>query len=168
MLVAVCGVCAVLLAPSADPAATARAARSMSRASGAWPERIVAREGVMVSSPVVSGGFVYALISQTHTPARGPYRLERTNLRSGVVRTGPRFAVGKLALASGHLWVSGASGFRLCVFEVDPRSLRVVRSLRLSAVPSYGLLAVAPGPAGSVWLGSWRMLERVDAISGAV
>src|SRR5690349_21086012 len=91
MLAAVCSACAALLA--ADPAATARAARSMSHASGAWPERVVAHEGVMVSSPVVTGGFLYALISQTHTPARGPYRIERTNLRSGVVRTSPRFSV---------------------------------------------------------------------------
>src|SRR5438874_7336300 len=128
LLAVACSGCAVLLAPSAEPAANAGAAWSMGRASGAWPERVVGREGVMVSSPVVSGGFVYALISQTHTPARGPYRLERTNLRSGFVRTGPRFSVGRLAFASGYLWVSGASGSRLRVLEVDPRSLRVVRS----------------------------------------
>jgi hypothetical protein len=168
MLGAACSTCAALLATSADPAATARAARSMPHASRAWPERVVAHEGVMISNPVVSGGFLYALISQTHTPARGPYRLERTNLRSGVVRTGPRFSVGRLTVASGYLWVSGTSGSRLRVFEVDPHTLRVVRSLRLSAVPSYGLFAVAAGPAGSVWLGSWRTLERVAAASGAV
>ncbi|HEY3036361.1 MAG TPA: hypothetical protein VGJ54_17105, partial [Streptosporangiaceae bacterium] len=141
-----------------------------------WTERIAERESQAepVSDQVVDPaiGVAYALISRTGTPARGPYVLECTEMRAGVVRTGPVLPVGHLAIASGYLWVYGAAGggSQPRVSQVDPRTLDPIRPVRLPAVPArtYPAVAVAAGPGGSVWIGSFRALLRVDAATGAV
>lgn len=52
------------------------------RASPAWPQRLLVREGLSISSQVVTPGSLFALRSLTHTPIRGPYWLELTDLRT--------------------------------------------------------------------------------------
>lgn len=141
-----------------------------------WTERIAERESLTerVSDQAVdpAADVAYALVSRMSTPIRGPYVLECTELRTGVVRTGPTFPVGHLTLASGYLWVYGAagSGSHPRVSQVDPRNLNLIRSIHLPAVPApvYPTVAVAAGPGGSVWIGSFQALLRVDAATGAV
>jgi hypothetical protein len=137
-----------------------------------WTERIAERESreEPVSDQAVNPGtaVAYALISRTHSPVRGPYVLECTVLRTGMVRKGPALPVGHLAIASGYLWVYGAagSGSQPRVSQVDLRSLHLIRSIRLPAVPApnYPTVAAAAGPGGSVWIGSFQTLLRVDAV----
>jgi hypothetical protein len=140
-----------------------------------WTERIAERESQaeLVSDEAVdpATGVAYALISRTGTLVRGPYALECTDLRSGVVRKGPVLPVGHLAVASGYLWVYGAAGGgpQPRVSQVDPRTLELIRRVHLPAVPArtYPAVAVTAGPGGSVWIGSFRALLRVDAAIGA-
>jgi hypothetical protein len=141
-----------------------------------WPERIVERQSPAepISGQAVSPttGVAYALVSKTHTPMRGPYVLECTDLRTATVRKGPVFGVGQVAIASGYLWVYGAagSGSQPRVSQVGLRNLAVVRSIRLPAVPAlnYPVMALAAGPGHSVWIGSFQSLLRVDTGTGAV
>ncbi|HUY45244.1 MAG TPA: hypothetical protein VMV92_05915 [Streptosporangiaceae bacterium] len=146
-----------------------------------WTERTAARESQAqpVSAQAVDPaiGLAYDLISRTRTPASGRYVLECTELRTGTVHQGPALPVGHLAIASGYLWVYGAagsgaagSGAQPHVSQVDPRSLGLIRSIRLPAVPApdYPMMAIAAGPGGSVWIGSFQALLRVDATTGAV
>jgi len=150
-------------------AASAASSADPSAAQARWPERLLVREGLTVAGQAVSTGFLYALISETHTPIRGPYRLERTNLHTGTMRKGPTFSLGYLAVAAGRLWLSGASGRQVRVLEVDPRSLTAVRSIVLPREAAGSTrVAVAAGPGRSVWVGSSRTLLRVDAATGAV
>jgi hypothetical protein len=163
-----------------DPAGSAARARATRPGTGRlWPERLIAPEGQSVAAQAVdpAAGLAYVLVSRTARGLRGPFVLECISLRTGAARRGPVFppspAVSgdSLMLASGYLWVSEtpATSSRPLVYQVGLRSLAVIRSLRLpgqsSACPG---VAVAPGPAGSVWIGSARALLRVDTASGAV
>lgn len=85
----------------------------------AWPERVVMAESPTVTSQAIVGGLRYALVSLTHTPVRGPYLLERTELATGRVAKGPRFAYGNLTLAAGRLWIYGASARGGTAIEVS-------------------------------------------------
>jgi hypothetical protein len=89
-----------------------------------------------------------------------------------VVRKGPVLPVRHLAVASGYLWVYGAAGGgpQPRVSQVDPRTLELIRRVHLPAIPArtYPAVAVTAGPGGSVWIGSFRALLRVDAATGAV
>lgn len=145
-------------------AGTGAAAGASSRA---WPQRLVAPEIVNVAAHTVSAGALYQLVSKTLTPIRGPYVLERRELRSGVVRKGPTFSVGNIVMASGYLWVSGASASRPRLFQVDPKSLEIVRSISLPKAPTpYPWVAVIAGPDQSLWVGTSTTLRRVDVATG--
>jgi hypothetical protein len=134
-----------------------------------WPQRVVVPESVNVAAHTVTDGVLYQLVSGTLTPIRGPYRLETREIRTGAVRRGPRFPVGNLALASGYLWVYGSSGMRPRLFEVDPRILKVVRSINLpTAQTENPWLALSAGPDRSLWVGTSQMLRRIDTASGRV
>jgi hypothetical protein len=118
----------------------------------------------------------YALVSRTLAPVRGPYVLECIGLRTGLIRKGPVFRAGDLTVASGYLWVYGAarSGTKPSISQVDLRSLRVVRTIRLpgTLVPAYPLIHLAPGPGHSVWAGlfqagSVQALQRLSTRTGA-
>jgi DNA-binding beta-propeller fold protein YncE len=142
-----------------------------------WPEHTLA--SVPVPSFVTvnpAGNDAYALVSETTTPERGPYRLERTDLVDHSVTSGPLFSQSDLALLAGDLWVFGAvdrvSGEPASaaeVSEVDPGTLLVIRTLALPAArPADGTMALTDGPAGSIWIGYSQSLVRVDATTGAV
>jgi ligand-binding sensor domain-containing protein len=139
----------------------------------AWPQRLVAAESLNVSTQLVAGQAVYELVSQTLTPMHGPYLLRRRDLRTGAVRNGPRFSfangVGNLVFASGYLWVNGARVSRRTLIQIDPRTLRVVRTINLAnAHAPYPWLAVTSGPGRSVWVGTSDGLRRIDVASGKV
>jgi hypothetical protein len=134
-----------------------------------WPERGILRESSELStaSQVFDPGTdtLYALVPRTLTS----YVLLATNLRTGAVRQGQSYPAPELVLASGYLWVcgySGSTGRHTALTEVDPGTLRMVRSVAMSGLdPSAGVTA---GPAGSVWTGSGRTLLRVSVRTGAV
>jgi hypothetical protein len=132
-------------------------------------ESIVERISGQVVDP--AAGAVFILASKTNTPVRGPWVLCRISLATGAVRLGPTFLVGGLIMASRYLWVYGAPGpgSRPVISEVNPETLARVRSIPLRSVPaSFGGLPVqlTAGPAGSVWIGSYRTLERVNVSTG--
>jgi hypothetical protein len=116
-------------------------------------------------------GLAYALVSRASGPAGGPWVLESISLRTGSVHRGPAFPVGGLALASGYLWIYGvpSGGTQPVVSQLNPLTLARVRSVSLPKVPDAyaGLpMALATGPADSVWMGSFRTLLRVSAATG--
>jgi hypothetical protein len=135
-----------------------------------WPERRTLPESSYVRSQVFDPGtdVLYTLASSTHAPANRPYVLQATDLRTGAMRQGQSYALDQLSLVSGYLWVSGwpAAGTPAVLGEVDPLTLRTVRSVTPSGVSWDS--GVAPGPAGSVWVGAYQSLERISVASGAV
>jgi hypothetical protein len=140
-----------------------------------WPSRIVLRESIVesISSQFLdpAAGAVYLLVSKTIPTVRGPWVLCRINLLSGATRLGPTFPVGSLTLASGYLWVYGASGpgSPPVVTEVNPLTMLRVRLIPLPTAPaSFGGIPVAviAGPASSLWIGSYRTLLRVSVTTG--
>jgi outer membrane protein assembly factor BamB len=150
--------------------ASATAARvSTSSTSGVqrWPERVVLREQLAIPDQAIIGEFLYELISRTNTPARGPYLLERANLRSGGVKKGTLFTVGNLTVAAGKLWVFGSTGKQPHLVEVNPQKLSVTRIIPLPpASTTFPWLAIETGPNGSIWLGTAGTLRRIDAATG--
>jgi hypothetical protein len=146
-----------------------------------WPERHPEPPGMALAlsnqavDPVAQTA--YALVSKTLDPIRGPYVLECINLRNGLVANGPMFRAPDLAFASGYLWIFGLSApkARVAVRQVDPRSLRIIRSIPLpGTVPAaYPAVHLAPGPGHSVWIGSVQAgpaptLFRLDTRTGTV
>lgn len=131
-----------------------------------WAERPLLHEQ-LPSYQAVSGSSLYAMVSQTNTPERGPYRLVRTNLTNGTSTRGPLFKLPTVAVVAGRLWLTGSEhGLPLAV-EVDPLSLRTIRTVHFThGYGAFPLVEVAPGPSGSVWLGADRTLMRVAAASG--
>jgi hypothetical protein len=114
---------------------------------------------------------VFLLDSKTNTPVRGPWVLCRINLETGAVRPGPTFPGGGLAMASGRLWIYGTPGpgSLPAVTEVNPLTLQRVRAIPLPSVPaSFGgvPVTITAGPAGSVWIGSYRTLLRSSVSTG--
>ena len=131
-----------------------------------WSQRTVLHEQ-LPSYQVVSRGSLYKMVSRTNTPERGPYRLVRTNLTNGTSTRGPLFKLPTVAVVAGRLWITGSEhGLPLAV-EVDPLSLRTIRTIHFTqGYGAFPLVEVAPGPSGSVWLGADRTLIRVAAASG--
>ena len=152
---------------AALPAHASEAGHANAPASrGAWPQRTLLREQ-LPSNQVVSRGFLFAMVSLTNTPERGPYRLVRTTLATRTIHKGPLFSLPNVAVASGHLWITGSQHGLPRAIEVDPKSLRTIRAIRFSH--GYGadpFVQVTPGPAGSVWLGTDRTLLRVSVTNG--
>jgi hypothetical protein len=145
------------------------------RESTPWPSRAILRESMveLIADQVVdpAARAVFLLVSETNTPARGPWVLCRISLGTGAVRLGPTFAGGGLAVASGRLWVysTPGRGSRPAVSEVDPVTLQRVRPVPLPSVPaSFGGVpaTVTAGPAGSAWIGSYRTLLRLSVSTG--
>ena len=128
-----------------------------------WPER---RAGTAADRPPnysalaldPATGIAYTLIRHPAAPGPGPYRLSCTNLATGLTRKGPDLLAPGLAFASGYLWASGQPGREPVVVQIDPRSLHVIRSIKLPGVaaPAYAALHVTTGPGHSVWAGSTR------------
>lgn len=109
------------------------------------------------------------LISRTSTPMRGPYVLECTEMRTGSVHKGPVFRVGNLTAVAGYLWVYGAPGpgWQPVISQVNPATLARIRSIPLPQERgSFGGAVFAAGSGNSVWIGSYRILLRVDVSTG--
>lgn len=158
----VMGTSAALPAHASD----AEHAQASASRGDAWPQRTLLREQ-LPSNQVVNGGFLFAMVSLTNTPERGPYRLVRTTLATRAIHKGPLFTLPDVAVASGRLWITGSHRGYPRAIEVDPKSLRTIRGIRFSH--GYGadpFVQVTPGPAGSVWLGTDRTLLRVSVKSG--
>jgi hypothetical protein len=142
-----------------------------------WPERLVAPEDLTEAIQAIDfrTGLAYTLASTKIKLLNGPFALECISLRTGAVHRGPVFPaspppeVHGLAVASGYLWVWRTAS-QPVISQVDPRDLVVIRTLRLPRVagPCYLGTSVAPGPGGSVWIGSADTLLRVAAATGAV
>jgi hypothetical protein len=146
-------------------------AQGLQPSAGKWHDRVLLQQPLALSSQAISGNCVYELISRTTGPVRGPYRLERIDLRSGRVQKGPLFSVGDLSIDAGKIWIFGVAGGPARavprLVEVDPRRLTVTRTISLPRVPAgFQSVVVTAGPGGSVWIGSERMLTRIDARSG--
>lgn len=114
---------------------------------------------------------VFLLVSKTNTSVRGPWVLCRISLATGAVRLGPTFPGGGLAMASDRLWVysTPGPGSQPAVTEVDPLTLQRLRPIPLPSVrASFGgvPVTVTAGPAGSVWIGSYRTLLRSSVSTG--
>jgi hypothetical protein len=146
-----------------------------------WPSRTVLRENVRVRSAnqvlSLARGADFALVPVNRQET--VFQLRRISLASGAVRSGPRFRVSELRLASGFLWVygpvySGPHGTRtrLVLHQVSPSSLRVIRSWtllpdrRLASLSDVSV-AQGPGPGRTVWVGFRRTLRLVSVTSGA-
>ena len=158
-------------AASATPASTPASTPARAVALRApWPERRILPESIDVASQVFDpvADVLYTLVSRTQAPANGPYVLQATDLRTGAVRRGESYSLAQLSLMSGYLWVSGwpAPGAPPVLGQIDPGTLRTVRSVSPSRVSWDS--GVAPGPAGSVWVGAYRTLLRISTGSGAV
>jgi len=156
---------------SSGPLAPSSSSRPSAAAS--WPQRLLERQSPAepISDQVINpaAGAAYALISRTHTPMRGPYVLECTELRTGSVHIGPVFSVGSLTAASGYLWVYGAPrpGSQPVISQVNPATLARIRSIPLPPVPAgFGGAVFTTGVGNSVWIGSYRTLLQVSASTG--
>jgi len=172
--------------PSQKPAPN-QAAAKQAEPQTTWPERRAEPPGgaLALSKEVVDpvSRTAYALVSRTLAPIRGPYVLECIDLRNRLEAKGPLFRAPDLALASGYLWIFGPSSPtarspklpRVVVRQVDLRTLRVIRSIRLpgTVLSAYPLIQLAAGPGHSVWIGSVRAgpaatLFRLDTRTGTV
>jgi hypothetical protein len=140
-----------------------------------WPSRTVLRESPMDAGTRqvvdLAAGASFLLASVTNTPENGPWVLCEISLATGTVRLGQMFPVSDLAMASGYLWAYSADGTSTrpaVVSQVSPVTLTRIRPIPLPRAPaSFGLpVTVAAGPQGSVWIGYYRTLLRVDDVSG--
>ena len=138
-----------------------------------WPSRTVLRESVVesISGQLVdpAAGAVFLLVPKTNTPVHGPWVLCRISLATGAVRRGPTLPAGGLTMAAGYLWVYSASGpgSPPVVTEINPLTMQSVRPIPVPSRPDgFGGVQVTPGPAGSVWISSYRTLVRVSVSTG--
>jgi DNA-binding beta-propeller fold protein YncE len=151
-------------------------AASSPPASTGWTARTVLRESAremaadQVADPRVSA--VFALVpGSSAAAAQGPFVVERKGIKDSSVRRGPVVPAGALSLAAGYLWVSEpARSGQAVLVQLDPRTLAVVRTLRVPAAGPAGQppAGVVPGPGGSVWAAGSRSLLRISPAAGAV
>ncbi len=158
--------------PGGAPSATAASTPSRTVALRApWPENRISPESAYVAGQVFDPAtdVLYTLVPKAPASAVGPYVLEATNIRTGAVRRGESYpGPDYLSLAAGYLWMSGwpSAGTSAVLRQVGLGTLRTVRSVSISTVSWAN--GVAPGPAGSVWVGEYRTLLRISVGSGAV
>jgi hypothetical protein len=123
----------------------------------------------------------YGLVSESRDSA-GPDQLLAFSLRGGAARHGPTFGLAggysdTVTLAEGSLWVGSSTGKgdlrlgpQLC--QVDPRTLHLVRQVRLPAPrsgDSAGLPAlVSAGSRGTIWVGYGGTLVHVEIRDGTI
>lgn len=140
-----------------------------------WPERVILpvnaseldADGILNQVFEPAAGVLYAIVATTPTSAT--YALEVLDLRTRRVRRGESYPVTGLALASGYLWVYGASGGHPLLEQASPGTLATIRRVRVPGIPGVqGVAAVAAGPGGSVWVGGGRTLLRLSVRTGAV
>jgi hypothetical protein len=162
--------------PAAVRAEPATVRAEPAAVSSSWRARSIAKLSVQATNVTMDpqANAAYELLAGRH--GAGPFRLERIALASKSVLKGPDFPVSGESLAGGYVWVSGAifrgasSTFRLVLYQVNPATLRVVRSWRLTGERTTGLqnVPVTSGPAGTVWVGFERTLWRLNTTTGAI
>ena len=161
--------------PATGPGTGTAAAAATGSATG-WTARTVLREPAseafadQVADPRAGAVFVLAP-GPSAAAAQGPFVVERNGIKDGSVRRGPAVrGAGLLSLAAGYLWVSEpAPSGRRALLQLDPRTLAVIRTLRLpAAVAGVPPAGVVPGPAGSVWAAASPALLRISPATGAV
>ncbi len=144
-----------------------------------WPERRAVSPG---RSQAYSGMAVdpatdtaYSLVPLVGSQRDARYQLTCATEPGGPVRKGPVLEDPDLALAAGYLWAFGKPGRKAVVSQVNPRTLRVIRSITLpgDAPPGYAALDLTAGYGHSVWAGSTRVgqtgtLYRLDTRSGRI
>jgi hypothetical protein len=157
-------------AVAAGPAAAGPAAAA---SSSSWRARSVATLSPQATNVAVNprANVAYEMIASDH--GNGPSRLRRITLAGKHVLTGPAFPVSDIRLAGGYVWVSGAvfhgsSATGLAFYQVNPNTLRVVRSWQLKGATGVGVVPVTDGPAGTVWVGFDRTLWRLSSSTGAI
>jgi len=147
---------------SAEPSARAAA-------DGSWPAHTVLKlaspEFLAAVDPAADAAYVMA------GAADGPFRLERVDLATHVVKRGPSFPVAGLLPAAGYVWVYGRAFYprglaKLVLYQVSLSTLARVRSWLVAPRSAAGLTVTA-GPGRSVWVGYQRTLLRLDASTGA-
>jgi hypothetical protein len=144
-----------------------------------WPERRAVSPG---RTPTYSGMAVdpatdtaYALVPLVGSQSDARYRLTCATEPGGPVRKGPVLEDPDLALASDYLWAFGKPGRKAVVSQINPRTLRVIRSITLPGdrPPGYAAVHLTAGYGHSVWAGSTRVgptgtLYRLDTRSGQI
>ncbi len=144
-----------------------------------WPERRAVSPG---PTPAYSGMAVdpatdtaYALVPLAGSQSDARYQLTCATEPGGPVRKGPVLKDPDLALASDYLWAFGKPGRKAVVSQINPRTLRVIRSITLpgDAPPGYAAMHLTAGYGHSVWAGSTRVgptatLYRLDTRSGRI
>ena len=142
---------------------------------GTWPSRTVLAEParLRIVNQVLDPRSTTDFALTGTAGFTGPFRLRRTQLAGGQVRLGPKFGVSSLGVAAGSLWVFGAqqaghSAERLRLYQVNPRSLAIVRTWTLGPPRvRFGIVALTPGRTGTVWVSFLRTVLHVSAGSGA-
>src|SRR5262249_21330171 len=121
-----------------------------------WPGRTPASSGMAVDPATDTA---YALVPLVGSQRHLRYQLTCATEPGGPVRKGPVLKDPDLALASDYLWAFGGPGRKAVVSQIDPRSLRVIRSITLpgDAPPGYAPMHLTGGYGHSVWAGSTRV-----------
>ena len=144
-----------------------------------WPERRAVSPGRTSASSGMAvdpaTDTAYALVPLVGSQSHLRYQLTCATEPGGPVRKGPVLKDPDLALASDYLWAFGEPGRKAVVSQIDPRSLRVIRSITLpgDARPGYAAMHLTGGYGHSVWAGSTRVgptatLYRLDTRSGRI
>lgn len=117
----------------------------------------------------------YALVPVAGSQSDARYQLTCATEPGGPVRKGPVLKDPDLALASDYLWAFGKPGRKAVVSQINPRTLRVIRSITLpgDAPPGYAAMHLTAGYGHSVWTGSTRVgptgtLYRLDTRTGRI
>jgi hypothetical protein len=137
-----------------------------------WPERVILQStAVEAIDPATGHGF--ALSPPPGTSQGGPYRLQRINLADRSVSEGPSFPLAYYVVdVDGYLWVSGTTDNSSKVtvgpmlFQVDPRTLAIIRGITVGGPGSDCNPSVAPGAGTTVWIGCGQKLFELNAATG--
>jgi hypothetical protein len=152
---------------------SASAASTSASASSGWGTRVlipISKE--TVSEAVKPSANVAYEMTARDTGGDGPWRLQRVGLVNKDILLGRHFPVSGVSLAAGYVWVSGlvvrhGKSAGLAIYQVNPRSLGVIRSWDFRNTTASDI-AVTGGPGGTAWIGVGRTLRRVSTRTGAI
>src|SRR5262245_61301730 len=124
-----------------------------------WPELRAVSPG---RTPAYSGiavdpatDIAYALVPLAGSQREARYQLTCATEPGGPVKKGPVLKDPDLALASNYLWAFGKPGPKAVVSQINPRTLRVIRSVTLpgEVPPGYAAMHLTAGYGHSIWAG---------------
>jgi hypothetical protein len=145
------GLAVAALAGCAVPGSATAPARAA--ADGNWPAHTVLKltSPVFVAAVDPAADAAYAMAGADD----GPFRLERVDLATDAVKTGPSFPVAGLLPAAGYLWIYGRQSYprslaTLVLYQVSPSTLTRVRTWVIAPRSLQGLTVTAgPGRSGT-------------------